>query len=50
VSVPDQAREAEPYSPDQEAALRTLAQLLANVIKREVDAKLKASGRPVKSV
>lgn len=43
---------AEPYSDEQEAALQVLAQILANAIKRDVDAQLKAerSRRPVKSV
>lgn len=45
-------RQPEASDDEREAALRRLAELLASVIKREVDAelKLKASRRTVKSV
>lgn len=42
--------QSEPRTAEQEAALEVLAQLLATVIKRDVDAKLAASRRVVKSV
>ena len=39
-----------PRSPEEDAAIRMLAQILANVIRRDVDEQLKASRRVVKSV
>jgi len=37
------ADDPKPRSPEEEAALRTLAQILANAIRRKVDAEMKAS-------
>jgi putative methionine-R-sulfoxide reductase with GAF domain len=44
--VPEAESEAPPrYTPEQEAALKRLAQILAGVIRRQVDAQLPASRR-----